>query len=170
MKNALKEKKNQEWAMKTELLQRRVRASVAGGNTYRASIAKMDGARQQAEATESVWPEPKESIWMARHLDLVKELLQIIMLFTCGQIALYVLSLRYGIEVTHIGAGWHLFALFPPITVLFWLLPHLCWSIGMFEAYAVPNMPILDNVRGLLAGRYPPPARCTPVPYECMSS
>ena len=79
----------------------------------------------------------------------MKQLLQIIMLYSCGQVALYILSLRYGIDASGIGLGWHAFALFPPATILFALLPHLCYSIGMFEAYAVPNMPILDNVRSL---------------------
>ena len=167
LKLAIKEQEQQEWAAKTEMLQRRLldgkslstgsrgasgmtRSSCSRATSVSTvSMAKTDGARDQMQQMASYddLPDPKDHIWAARHRDLMKEFLQIIMMFACGQVALYILSLRYGIEASGIGAGWHVFALFPPAAILFVLLPHLCYSIGMFEAYAVPNMPILDNVR-----------------------
>lgn len=83
---------------------------------------------------------------LRRNLDFIKQMLQIIMLYSCGQVALYCLSLAYGINASGAGWGWHIFALAPPMITLFILLPILCQSISLFEAFAVPNAPILDNV------------------------
>ena len=60
--------------------------------------------------------------------------------------ALYTLSLAYGIEASGVGWSWHVFAMLPPVTTLFILLPLLCRSLSLFEAYAVPNAAVLDNV------------------------
>jgi len=129
-----------DFALKAELLSRNLQRQATSKNQTNGELL------HHSDASEDALPCPKANIWAARHLDLLKELLQIIMLYSCGQVALYTLSLFFGINASAIGAAWHVFALLPPIITLFVLLPHLCHSLALFEAYAVPNAPILDNV------------------------
>jgi len=89
---------------------------------------------------------PMTMIWAARNLWWMKQLLQVIMLNMCGQLAVYMLTLFHWIDAIGLGGAWHLFALFPPFFTLFILLPWTMQIYALFEAYAVPRAEILDNV------------------------
>jgi hypothetical protein len=68
------------------------------------------------------------------------------MLLMCGQVAVYILTLFYHLSAARLPGAWHFFALFPPIFTLFVLLPWMCHSFALFDAYAVPNPDIVDAV------------------------
>jgi hypothetical protein len=144
---AAQEKAN-EWAVRTEVLTRTLmRQAKTAGNLLASPEERRSSGLMEASAAENgTFPDPRSTIWAARHLDTVKQLLQIIMLLSCGQVALYSLSLAYGIFASNVGDGMHFLALLPPSVTLFALLPHLCYTIALFEAYAVPNEPVLDAV------------------------
>jgi len=134
----------QDFALRAELLSRNLqRQKTMGAADMKKGAVEL--LRDSANGVDDL-PCPRQHIWAARHIELLKQLLQIIMLYSCGQVALYALSLAYGIEDTGVGGAWHLFALFPPCFTLFVFLPHLCQKLALFEAYSVPNAPILDNV------------------------
>jgi len=89
---------------------------------------------------------PMQQIWAARNLWWMKQLLQVVMLNMCGQVAVYILTLFHWIDALGLTGAWHLFALFPPFFTLFGLLPWTMHIYAQFEAYAVPRAEILDNV------------------------
>ena len=120
--------------------------------------------------------DPVKRIWLTNNLWWLKQILQIVMLNMCGQIAVYVLVLghyienlpcpldtkdlmenrgifvfekdgkEFGGECGGIGGYFHFLALFPPIAIMGVLLPLTMAVYVEFEAYAVPREDILDNV------------------------
>ena len=108
--------------------------------------------------------EPVKRIWLTTNLWWLKQLLQVVMLNMCGQIAVYVLTVSHYIDnlpcpldklresdfsvrtCGTIGAYFHFLALFPPLAIMGCLLPMTMAVYAEFEAYAVPRADILDNV------------------------
>ena len=86
------------------------------------------------------------SIWLVPNLWWCKQLLQIVMLNMCGQIAVYVLTMSHHIDEQQMDGSFHFLSLFPPFVILFGLLPWTCQIYAHFEAYAVPRADVLDNV------------------------
>ena len=103
------------------------------------------GAENVVEVRK-VLPSPHDHIWATRHLGLLQQLLQVVMLLTCGAFALYATSLAYGIEAAGLGGAWHVYALAPLIMTLFVLLPDLAHQLALLEAFSEPVLPIVDNV------------------------
>ena len=105
-----------------------------------------DYATMERTLANKLGASPATSIWAARNLWWMKQMLQVVMLNMCGQFAVYILTFFHWIDEVGLGAGSHILALFPPIAVLFFLLPWTIHLYAQFEAYAVPRAELLDLV------------------------
>jgi len=138
VRRSVHQEKHTEWAQKADLLS----VKLAGRRAALGNATSLAALRDEILPL----PDPKLHIWAARHLGWIKQALQVLMLYSCAQVAFYVLSIVNGIDSLRANTGWHIFSIAPPLITLFILLPHLCRSMSLFEAYAVPNASILDNV------------------------
>mmetsp|Transcript_35060 Transcript_35060/g.67404 ORF Transcript_35060/g.67404 Transcript_35060/m.67404 type:complete len:864 (+) Transcript_35060:221-2812(+) len=147
----------------------------AGANTHKAlssTLAAVVGNKEAAGCALSAVAEPASSakakrrasalappmdgfseapplslkLWVARHMTAMGQMLQIVMLLTCGLLAFYFVHLVYNINHTNVGPGWHVAVMLPPLVTLLVLLPDAVHHFGVFEAYAVPNVSVLDHV------------------------
>jgi len=109
-------------------------------------LARQNYLQMEHGLAASLGRTPLTSIWAARNLWWMKQLLQIVMLNMCGQIACYILTIYHWIDAIGLPGSWHFLALFPPFFTLFALLPWTMHIYAQFEAYAVPRAEILDHV------------------------
>lgn len=79
-------------------------------------------------------------------IGVCQQLLQVLSLLACFQIALYVMTFAYNISAEGMNALWHLVSIAGFCVSIFYVLPMAISVLALFQGYAQPDPDVLDAV------------------------